>query len=308
MIPIGKIEKVDLRDIWPHEANDFTKWLASDDGMQLLSDSLGLELEEPRAESSVGAFSVDILAKEAGSGQTVVIENQLEDTNHDHLGKLITYAAGTGAAYAIWIVKRAREEHQKAIEWLNEHTDIDLGFFLIEIEAIKIGDSLPAPMFTIVEKPNDWAKANKTSSSTTDTQKIYLQYWTRYNEFVKSHPVYSKTFNPHKAKPQNWSNLAAGSSEYHYGLSVSVDEKRIGAFLYIPKNKDLGAVAEQNIELFKERTGIDPVVINAEVASGLRFYKEGCAIAGNSDNWDEFLDWQMDTVSKIRDVVLEIGL
>lgn len=308
MQPIGKIEKVDLRSIWPHEANDFTKWLATDEGMQMLSESVGLELEEPEAESSVGSFSVDILAKEAGNSQVVVIENQLEDTNHDHLGKLITYAAGTGASYAIWIVKHAREEHQKAIEWLNEHTDIDLGFFLVEIEAIKIGDSLPAPMFTVVEKPNDWAKATKASSNITDTKKVYLQYWTHYCEFVKGHSVYGKAFNPHKAKPQNWTNLAAGSSEYHLGLNISVDENRIGAFLYIPRNKQLGAIAEQNIELFRERTGVDPVVINGEVASGLRFYKEDCAVAGNPDKWDDYLEWQMDMVSKIRDVVAEIKL
>ena len=308
MQPIGKIEKVDLRSIWPHEANDFTKWLATDEGLKLLSDAVGLELEEPQAESSVGDFSVDILAKEAGNDQVVVIENQLEDTNHDHLGKLITYAAGTGASYAIWIVKRAREEHQKAIEWLNSHTDIDLGFFLVEIEAIRIGDSLAAPMFTVVEKPNDWAKATKASSTLTDTKKIYLQYWTHYCEFVRNHPQYSKVFNPHKAKPQNWTNLAAGSSEYHFGLNISVEDKRVGAFLYIPRNKQLGAIAENNIDLFRERIGVDPVIINGEVASGLRFYKEDCTIENNSGEWDGFLEWQMDTVSKIRDVVLEIKL
>ena len=308
MQKIGKIEKVDLRGIWPHEANDFTKWLATEEGLRLLADSIGLELEEPRAETSVGSFSVDILAKETGSDRLVVIENQLEDTNHDHLGKLVTYAAGTDASYAIWIVKRAREEHQKAIEWLNGHTDVDLGFFLVEIEAIKIGDSLPAPMFNVVEKPNDWAKATKISSETTDTGKLYLRYWTMYREFVKSHPEYSKVFRPHKAQAQNWTDLAAGSSEYHFGLNVSDDENRIGAYLYISRNKELGRIAEENKDLFREKTGIEPVVINGEVASGLRFYKEDCPIGGHEDQWDDYIAWQMETVSKIREAVLEIGL
>jgi len=308
MHPIGRIEKVELRDIWPHEANDFTKWLATDEGLQLLADAVGIELEEPEPESSVGAFSVDILAKVAGSDQVVVIENQLEDTNHDHLGKLVTYAAGTGASYAIWIVKHAREEHQKALEWLNGHTDIDLGFFLVEIEAVKIGDSLPAPMFTVVEKPNDWAKTTKASSTISDTKKLYLQYWTHYVDYVAQHPEYAKIFHPHKPKPQNWTNLAVGSSAYHLGLNVTVDEGRIGAFLYIPKDKELGAKAEANKGLFKERTGIEPVVINGEVASGLRFYRDNCAIANNVDKWDEFLKWQLDTLAKVREVVFEIDL
>lgn len=308
MQPIGKIEKVDLRGIWPHEANDFTRWLATDAGLQLLADAIGLELEEAEAESSVGAFSVDILAKEAGNGQTVVIENQLEDTNHDHLGKLVTYAAGTGASYAIWIVKHAREEHQKAIEWLNSHTDMDIGFFLVEIEAIKIGESLPAPMFNIVEKPNDWAKATKVSSTVSDTQKLYLQYWTRYSEYVHENPKYAKIFNPRKPKPQNWSDLAVGSSSYHLGLNISVDEKRIGAYLYIPRDKELGAVAEKNTDLFRERTGVEPVVINGEVASGLRFYREDCTLDKGTDCWDEYLEWQLGILTKIREVIFEIKL
>ena len=178
----------------------------------------------------------------------------------------------------------------------------------MEIEAIQIGDSLPAPMFNIVEKPNDWAKATKASSTITETKKLYLQYWTRYREFVKNHPIYSKMFNPHSAKPQNWTNLAAGSSEYHYGLNILPEDHSIGAYLYIPRNKQLGALAEQNIDLFRERIGIDPVVIDGEVASGLRFYKEECTIANNVDEWDAFLEWQLDTVSKIREVVAEIKL
>lgn len=163
-------------------------------------------------------------------------------------------------------------------------------------------------MFTIVEKPNDWAKATKASSTISDTKKLYLQYWTRYCEYVYAHPLYGKLFNPHKPKPQNWTNLAAGSSDFHFGLNISVEEKRVGSYLYIPRNKQLGAVAEANIELFRERTGVEPVVINGEVASGLRFYKEGCAIANNTGEWDSFLEWQMATVAKIKEVVTEINL
>ncbi len=308
MANIGKIEKVDLREIWPHEANDFTRWLATNEGLGLLADSIGIELEDPQPESSVGSFTVDILAREVGSDRAVVIENQLEDTNHDHLGKLLTYAAGTNASYAIWIVKRAREEHQKVIEWLNEHTDVDLGFFLIEIDAIKIGDSLPAPMFRIVERPNDWAKATRNTADVSDIKKTYLKYWTRYVEYVKEHQEYAKIFSPRMPKPRNFTNLAAGSSSFHFGLNLSDDEMRIGAYLYIPRDKQLGKIAEENKDLFAERTGVEPVAIEGEVASGLRFYRENCKITGNEDSWDEYIAWQLEVVSKIREVVAEIGL
>lgn len=112
-------------------------------------------------ESNVGDFSVDLYATEEGTGRKIIIENQLEETNHDHLGKIITYASGKDAEVIIWIVKKARDEHRKAIEWLNQHTDENAAFFLIEIELWKINDSEPAPKFSIIERPNDWAMAMK---------------------------------------------------------------------------------------------------------------------------------------------------
>ena len=160
---LDKLKKVDLRDAWPHEALDFTKWLSEESNLAMLSSAVGIELELIETESSVGSFNVDIYAQEAGTGRKVIIENQLEDTNHDHLGKVITYAAGKGAEVVIWVVARARDEHRQAIEWLNQHTDSDFGFFLVEIELWSIGDSLPAPRFSVVEQPNEWTKAIKLS-------------------------------------------------------------------------------------------------------------------------------------------------
>ena len=118
--------------VWPHEANDFTTWLAEKDNLSLLGEAVGIELEPVETESSVGGFSLDILAKEADTGRNVVIENQLEETNHDHLGKIITYASGKDAAIIVWVVKRARPEHRKAIEWLNQHIDQALPSFLLK--------------------------------------------------------------------------------------------------------------------------------------------------------------------------------
>ena len=134
MKALGVLEEVkDLRKVWPHEALDFTPWLAQDDNINILADAVGLEITVDETESAVGDFSVDIFAKETGTERKIIIENQLEDTNHDHLGKLITYASGKNADIIIWLVKKAREEHKSAIEWLNNHTDEKIGFFLCEI-------------------------------------------------------------------------------------------------------------------------------------------------------------------------------
>lgn len=131
MINLGKLKEIkDLRKVWPHEALDFTPWLAEDDNLTLLADAVGLEITVDETESSVGDFNVDIYATETGTDRKIIIENQLEDTNHDHLGKLITYASGKSADIVIWVVKRAREEHRSAIEWLNNHTDENIASVL----------------------------------------------------------------------------------------------------------------------------------------------------------------------------------
>lgn len=162
MINLSKlIEVQDLRTVWPHEALDFTPWLSEDDNISLLSDAVGIDITIDETESSVGDFNVDIYASETGTDRKIIIENQLGDTDHEHLGKLITYASGKSAELIIWVVKHAREEHKSAIEWLNSHTDDHIGFFLCEIKLYKIGDSSPAVKFEVIEKPNDWAKEIK---------------------------------------------------------------------------------------------------------------------------------------------------
>lgn len=120
MKPLGTIKKIeDLRSVWPHEAHDFSKWLAREDNLRLLSDTIGIDIVLEELESAVGGFNVDLYATEEGTGRRIIIENQLEDTNHDHLGKIITYASGKGAEFVVWIVKRTRDKHRLAVEWLN---------------------------------------------------------------------------------------------------------------------------------------------------------------------------------------------
>lgn len=161
---LGFLEEIDdLRTVWPKEASDFTPWLAANIGR--LSKAVGIDIDIEETESAVGDFNVDIFAVDADTGRKIVIENQLGATDHDHLGKLITYASGKAADLVIWIVKKAREEHRAAIEWLNSHTTEDIGFILCEVKLYHIGDSEIAPAFVIVEQPNNWAKEMKQSQT-----------------------------------------------------------------------------------------------------------------------------------------------
>lgn len=162
MVTLGKIKEIkDLREAWPNEALDFTPWLAKN--ISILGEAVGIDISGQERESPVGNFSADIFATDSDNGRKIIIENQLEDTDHDHLGKLITYASGKDAELIIWIVKKARAEHSAAIEWLNNHTDDDIGFILCEIKLYQIEDSLLAPKFEIIEMPNNWIKEMKNS-------------------------------------------------------------------------------------------------------------------------------------------------
>ena len=140
---LGKIKEVDIRSVWPHEQYDFSKWLAEEENIRALGEEMNLSLTDVDTERFVGSYRCDIICKDELTGKSVLIENQLEQTNHDHLGKIITYASGLDASVVVWIVAKARDEHASAIEWLNKHTDDDLSFFLIEVHAYTIGDSAP---------------------------------------------------------------------------------------------------------------------------------------------------------------------
>lgn len=153
---LGRIERGDLRDAWPHEASDFTPWLA--EHISELGDALSLELELQNQEAPVGSFSLDLLARVSGTDHTAIIENQLEPTNHDHLGKLLTYAGGYDANVIIWVAKDFRDEHRQALDWLNQRTDDDTGFFGVVVEVWRIDGSRPAPHFNVVAAPNEWRR------------------------------------------------------------------------------------------------------------------------------------------------------
>ncbi len=303
MVSLGKIERItDLRTVWAHEAQDFSKWLAEDENLSLLSDTIGIDIVLNQLESSVGNFSVDIFAEEYGTRRKIIIENQLEDTDHDHLGKILTYASGKNAEVIIWIVKRARDEHRQAIEWLNQHTDENIGFFLLEVELWKINDSIPAPKFNLVERPNDWIKSLKLKDSLSTINKLQLEFWQSFNAYAFSRNDFNKEFTQRKAQPQNWYELSVGSSDCHIGLTVSTQKQQISAYIYFSNNKDL-------FEKFKSfKTEIENEVnVNLEWRTAnkdckiLTFRNSG--ILNSNDKWHSYFDWYCDLAIKFKQVV-----
>lgn len=305
---LDTIQKVPLREVWPHEAHDFTKWLADEQNLATLGMAVGIELELIETESSVGSFNVDIYAQESGTGRKVIIENQLEDTNHDHLGKVITYAAGKGAEVVIWVVAHARDEHRQAIEWLNQHTDSDFGFFLVEVELWRIGDSLPAPRFGVVEQPNEWTKTVKLSEGLSETEKVKLAYWTAYREVAGGHPEFLKEFSPQKPSKDHWSTLRLGVSAYHLALLIDTHKGRTGIELYVDDDKEIGHRAIANSGVFEERLGLTAAPFDAKKASGLRFYKAGHPIKGHQDAWPGYIEEQLGWALEMKKIIAEIEL
>lgn len=255
MEKLGRMKKIDdLRAIWPHEENDFSKWLAEKENLEQLSDAIGIDLELEETESSVGSFSVDIYARESGSSRGIVIENQLEDTDHDHIGKIITYAAGKEAEIIVWIVKKARDEHKQAIEWLNQHTDENIGIFFIEIEIWRIGDSLPAPRFNVVERPNEWAKTVKAAEMLTPLRKLQLDFWQQFCDYAfKKDNEFGKIFSCRKAFATNWYNVSTGVASVMVEFTINTSRNRATVGLYISKRKDwYTQLKNQESEIAKE--------------------------------------------------------
>lgn len=237
---LEKLEKVDLRNVWKHEALDFTNWLAESENLTLLSDEIGVDISLIQTEAGVGKFSVDILAEEEQTGRKIVIENQLETTDHDHLGKIITYASGFDAEIIIWIVREVRDEHKQAVDWLNEHTDEKINFFVIKMEVWQIGNSPYAPKFYVVSQPNDWAKAikktNAQPSKVSATGLLQLEFWEKFREFAQSKNSKIRLGKPY---PQHWFDISLGTSNAHITLTASNQLGLISSEIYIPNSKQL---------------------------------------------------------------------
>lgn len=295
MPKLAKITKIiDLREVWKHEARDFSKWLSDEENLKELSDAVGIDIALGEREASVGSFNADLFAVEEGTGRKIIIENQLTVTDHDHLGKTITYAAGKSADVIIWIVQRARDEHRQAVEWLNQKTDENVGFFLIEIELWKIGDSLPAPRFHVVEQPNNWAKAMKAVEGLTETKKLQLEFWQAFNDYAFNNPAFASHFSQRKPQAQHWYDLSVGNSDYRISLTANTQKNRLGVALYISGNKELFAKFASQKDEISSFLNMKIEWREAKKDCQILTLKDG-SIKEGAAKWNLAFDWFMET-------------
>ncbi len=304
-MPLSKLKKIDLREEWKHEAADFTNWLAKDENLQLLGEEIGIDISLVQTEASVGKYWVDILAEEDNTGRKIVIENQLEVTNHDHLGKLITYASGFDAEIVIWIVKDVRDEHKQAIDWLNEHTDDKINIFAIRMELWQIGDSLYAPKFYVVSKPNDWAKAIKQSTSCadlSDRRLMQLNFWTQFQEYASEH---GSTLRLRKACPQHWYDISIGNSKSHLSLVVDADNEQIRCEFYIPNSKPLFIALLEKKEIVESRLPFELEWMELEGKKASRVRTVHTIDVADNENWEASFQWLMETAQQFQAVFVD---
>ncbi len=298
---IGRLEKVDPRKLWAGEATDFTPWLAKEENIELLGETVGIELEVISEEKSVGPFRADILCKSTIDNTYVLIENQLEKTDHNHLGQLMTYAAGLEAVTIIWIAKKFTEEHRAALDWLNRVTDENLRFFGIELEVYKIGNSEPAPLFQLISKPNDWTKAihgGHKQGQLNDTQTFYREYWTAMKKYFESNGTRLKHQKP---QPQHWMNFAIGKSYFNMCSVASVRDNfnRVELDLNGPDatNRFLELKNKYEQESYNE---IDENII-WDIVEGKQMswiYIRQDADINDRTKWEEQFKWLMETLEK----------
>lgn len=306
---LSKLERVSLREAWKHEASEFTPWLAETDNLNALADALGLsELVLVAIEHWVGDFKLDILCTDGD--EQVIIENQLEETNHKHLGQLLAYAAGVGARKVIWVAESFRPEHASALQFLNENTTEELSFFGIQIELWRIGDSPLAPKFEVVVKPNEWARSGRESaraaSSASPTKQLQQKFWTALIEHLaKSAPQ----IRPQKPRPQHWLNNSIGRAGFALNITANTREERLGVELWIPgeEAKKHFANLKSQQRAIEDNLGfeLDWQELPDSKACRIATWYPNASIEDES-RWDEYLGWLKDRLVQMDKVLRPI--
>ena len=299
---LAPLNKIDIRKVWKNEASDFTNWLAKPDNLQILGKEIGIDISLIRTEAPVGRFSVDILAEVENSDKQVVIENQLESTDHDHLGKIITYAAGFDASMVIWIVKEAREEHRKAIDWLNQYTDENLNFFLVKIEVWQIENSPFAPNFEIVSKPNDWAKIVKHSIEKSDIsglKALHRKFWQEFKDYAQENNTTLKLAKP---PAKNWFSISIGTKHAYINLTLTSMVDVIRTEFYIPDNTDLYFLLEKRKDKIHQLLGYDVVWMELPDKKASRAKIEMSGSIYKTDEWKIYFKWLQEKAEQFQKV------
>lgn len=299
---IGKLQKVSLREIWKNEAKDFTSWLF--ENIDTLNEALEMNLSAIEREKSVGGFSLDIQAEDE-DGRVVIIENQLEKTDHDHLGKVVTYLSNLDAKLAIWITSNPREEHKKAIDWLNEFTPDDVSFFLVKIEAVVISNSLPAPLFSVVAEPTEISKEiGKEKKEYAEIHHLRKEFWTGLLEKSKKK---TNIFNNLSPSIYHWIGTGGGKAGINYNLCITNSYAQ--AEIYLDRGKEFPELNKERFDkLLKNKEKIEKVFgdgLSWERLDKKRASRIGKKFTGfglkDKEKWSEIQNRLIDVAIKMKE-------
>ncbi|UPK35477.1 DUF4268 domain-containing protein [Bradyrhizobium sp. 186] len=301
------IRKSNLREVWEREAGDFTPWLARPENLQLLAEALYLEqLTLEATEHDVGRFSADIVARDTDG--LVLIENQIEATDHRHLGQILTYLAGLEeAATVVWIARQFLEEHRAAIDWLNANTVDRFSFFGVEIEVFQINDSALAPHFNVVAKPNDWSRGvgsrikSIEGATPNPLRQLYLDYWSGLHDYLVQN---ERTIRPPKPLPQQWLTFGVGRGGFYLNTAFQREQRRIRVELVIngPDKAAFRALQCSEGEITKDY-GV-PLTwdeMPGRKSSRIALYRDEIDMADRS-TWADQFRWYADQVKTFRRV------
>ncbi len=237
---LATIKEVKPRDVWANEATEFTPWLAKETSLALLSDVVSMNLELVSREEKMDGGRADLVCIDSDTQRRVIIENQLEKTDPDHLGRILSYASALDANTVIWIATEFDEQYRATLDWLNRATSEDFNFFGIEIHCLQIDDSKPAPQFKVIVSPNGWQKQVKASQRNdeqlTETKILQQEYWQGFIDFMKANP--SKQFHTQKALPQHWMNIAIGRSGFKLSITVNSVKNELSVQFVIDDDMD----------------------------------------------------------------------
>jgi len=313
---LGRLEKVSLREAWLSESSDFTPWLAKEENLKLLGETIGIDLELESQEKEVGPFRADILCKDTATDEWVLIENQLERTDHSHLGQLLTYAAGLNAVTIVWIAERFTEEHRAALDWLNERTDDKINLFGLETELWRIGDSPIAPKFNVISQPNEWSRtvqqAAKDSAGISEHKQMQLQFWTSFREYMEIKGSFVRCQKP---SPQHWMNHAIGRSGVHlvsvaslWNSETNSKDPEIRTDLYLdgPYAKKEFLALEEQKESIEHALGFSLTWWNPENKAACRVYTRQDANFLDQKLWPEQFEWLCQHLEKMHTVFAPI--
>ena len=306
---LGRLEEVELRSVWTSEPYDFTPWLADGVNLQFLADSLGLPgLELVRTEHPVDSFSADIVCLIVGTNDHVLIENQLEKTDHIHLGQLLTYAAKFDARAVVWVAKNFTGAHRAALDWLNKTTSSDYGFFGVEVRAVKIGDSAPAPLFDVVARPNEWTKpqgiSNSSEGAITDLNEQNITFWSALDEALEKSGKAKRRIKKSVKGSNIWIPLSNDSAVYIVVYRATTQGLQFGVYL--------GIYGPDRDAYWTALNG-QKAVIDAAFGTPLRWEanRSGSVLYVSSDRLDakdvgdtvEQIDWIVQRINKYAEIL-----